>query len=602
MVRECLPLLRATVGNDVRPGASSEKPIFAIGDEGDDRRGENDEGMPLLAAIFEGMPPTIFFDYPPEYGVKKRAGRFFLARGAPKMFYMHTNLVHPYNAVLNTLRRAGFKATNNAAKWSLMWSAQPKPEVLRTFNAYQKTNHFPSSWHLGRKDLVWRHMNRMHRKWGDEYDMTPQSYVLPEDLTSFQTAREANPKTVWIFKPCNASCGRGIRLLTKESKIPKRSGVVQRYVHNPLLINGHKFDLRIYIVVTSFDPLKVYMFHEGLVRLATTKYSFSHKKLAERTMHLPNYSINKHAPAYVKNKDEDVTSPSRVAELDSTSFSFSPKGSKEEAEEREEEEDEGDRDARTRNGRRKRENNEDGEEEEDEDGEEEGEGQPSGVPSKWCLADLRAYFKEHGYDFDQALARIQDLAIKTMIAVEPEIVQVLHRGTGPENLNAQMCFEVFGFDVLLDSDLKPWLLEVNVSPSLSSSSPLDRRLKTCLMADVLTLAGFRPYWQKDVEKEKQQVQEARLLGQGQKVRPARSVTQLQETDLSDFGVEEWALIVLTYEEFMRRGNLDVLYPKPENVGYYHKFFPTARYRNVVLSKWLARDGQDVFHRMRSEGC
>ena len=35
-------------------------------------------------------------------------------------------------------------------------------------------------------------------------------------------------REVWIFKPCNASCGRGIRLLTKESKIPKRSGVVQR--------------------------------------------------------------------------------------------------------------------------------------------------------------------------------------------------------------------------------------------------------------------------------------------------------------------------------------------------------------------------------------
>lgn len=119
----------------------------------------------------------------------------------------------------------------------------------------------------------------------------------------------------------------------------------------------------------------------------------------------------------------------------------------------------------------------------------------------------------------------------------------------------------------------------------------------------MTLAGFRPYWQKDVEKEKQQVQEARLLGQGQKVvRPARSVTQLQETDLAEFGVEEWALIVLTYEEFMRRGNLDVLFPRPDNVDYYQKFFPTARYRNVVLNKWLARDGQEVFHRMRTEGC
>jgi tubulin polyglutamylase TTLL4 len=587
MVRECLPLLRATTSGD--------KPQwFAGGDDDDEKRGEMDEGMPLLAAIFEGMPPTIFFDYPPEYGCKKRAGRFFLARGAPKMYYMHTNLVHPYNSVLNTLRRAGFKATNSAAKWSLLWSAQPKPEVLRTFNAYQKTNHFPASWHLGRKDLVWRHANRMHRKWGDECDLTPQSYILPEDLGAFNTARESNPKAVWIFKPCNASCGRGIRLLTKDSKLPKKPGVAQRYIANPLLINGHKFDLRIYIVVTSFDPLKVYMFHEGLVRLATTRYSFSHKKLGQRTMHLTNYSINKHAAAYVKNQDEvgaDVSSP-RNGQLGSTTFSMSPtlsmspKASRDEGEDREEvEEDDGDR--------------------ENEDGEEEGEGQQSsdGVPSKWCLADLRQYFKDNGWDFDLTLARIQDLAVKTIISVEPEIVQVLHRGTGPENLNAQLCFEVFGFDVLLDQDLKPWLLEVNVSPSLSSSSPLDRRLKTCLMADVMTLAGFRPFWQKDVEKEKQQVAEARLLGQGQKVvRPARSVTQLQETDLTEFGVEEWALIVLSYEEFMRRGNLEVIFPRPDNVDYYQKFFPTARYRNVVLQKWLARDGREVFHRMKTEGC
>merc|ERR1719353_2820788 len=152
---------------------------------------------------------------------------------------------------------------------------------------------------------------------------------------------------------------------------------------------------------------------------------------------------------------------------------MSPKACREDTEEREEEEEEGDR--------------------ENEDGEEEGEGQQSDVPSKWCLADLRQYFKEHGWDFDATLARIQDLAVKTMISVEPEIVQVLHRGTGPENLNAQTCFEVFGFDVLLDQDLKPWLLEVNVSPSLSSSSPLDRRIKTMLCADVLTLVGMRPF-------------------------------------------------------------------------------------------------------------
>ena len=59
------------------------------------------------------------------------------------------------------------------------------------------------------------------------------------------------------------------------------------------------------------------------------------------------------------------------------------------------------------------------------------------------------------------------------------------------NKNKTACFEVYGFDVLIDANLRPWLLEVNVSPSLSSSSPLDKQIKTTLLSDTLYLIGFR---------------------------------------------------------------------------------------------------------------
>jgi len=55
--------------------------------------------------------------------------------------------------------------------------------------------------------------------------------------------------------------------------------------------------------------------------------------------------------------------------------------------------------------------------------------------------------------------------------------------------NSQCCFELYGFDIMLDSDLKPWLLEVNISPSFSSSSPFDKTVKTKLACDFLTLVG-----------------------------------------------------------------------------------------------------------------
>lgn len=76
--------------------------------------------------------------------------------------------------------------------------------------------------------------------------------------------------------------------------------VVAKYLSRPLLVHGHKCDLRLYVVVTSFDPLLIYIYEEGLVRFATVKYDVTHKELWNPCMHLCNYSINKYHSDYVK--------------------------------------------------------------------------------------------------------------------------------------------------------------------------------------------------------------------------------------------------------------------------------------------------------------
>lgn len=55
------------------------------------------------------------------------------------------------------------------------------------------------------------------------------------------------------------------------------------------------------------------------------------------------------------------------------------------------------------------------------------------------------------------------------------------------------CFEVFGFDILIDSDLKPWVLEVNLSPSLATDAPLDLKIKANLITDTLNMCGLRRF-------------------------------------------------------------------------------------------------------------
>jgi len=73
------------------------------------------------------------------------------------------------------------------------------------------------------------------------------------------------------MKPANAACGRGIKMVKKDTVVKnKKDMLVSEYVSNPHLINNFKYDLRIYVLVTSYDPLRIYMFKDGLTRFATT--------------------------------------------------------------------------------------------------------------------------------------------------------------------------------------------------------------------------------------------------------------------------------------------------------------------------------------------
>lgn len=76
--------------------------------------------------------------------------------------------------------------------------------------------------------------------------------------------------------------------------------MISRYVDDPLLCFGHKFDLRIYVVVTSFDPLRIYLYREGLARFASEAYTNADifENESSKFSHLTNYSINKNNSNY----------------------------------------------------------------------------------------------------------------------------------------------------------------------------------------------------------------------------------------------------------------------------------------------------------------
>lgn len=81
-------------------------------------------------------------------------------------------------------------------------------------------------------------------------------------------------------------------------------------MHKPYLIDGLKFDLRIYVLVTGIDPLRIFVYEEGLARFATEPYKPPRSEnLENRFMHLTNYAVNKESPNFVFNEsvsDMDV--------------------------------------------------------------------------------------------------------------------------------------------------------------------------------------------------------------------------------------------------------------------------------------------------------
>ena len=96
------------------------------------------------------------------------------------------------------------------------------------------------------------------------------------------------------------------------------------------------------------------------------------------------------------------------------------------------------------------------------------------------------HLKANNIDTVQLMQDIEDVIIKSIISVEFPVnsackMFVPHRNN---------CFELYGFDILVDSDLKPWLLEVNLSPSLNVDSPIDVKIKSAMICDLMTVVGI----------------------------------------------------------------------------------------------------------------
>ncbi len=105
---------------------------------------------------------------------------------------------------------------------------------------------------------------------------------------------------------------------------------------------------------------------------------------------------------------------------------------------------------------------------------------------KYALKFLK---KMEGRDTNLLMQQIKDIVVKTLIAGQAYLDSVF-KSVQLDDFENSMCFHLLGFDIMLDHKCKPYLLEVNHSPSLSTDSPIDAKIKNGLIRNTIQMLAL----------------------------------------------------------------------------------------------------------------
>ncbi|KAH8857743.1 Tubulin polyglutamylase TTLL7 [Schistosoma japonicum] len=414
-----------------------------------------------------------------------------------------------YEIVNQCVKEAGFTIIldDDISDAYLIWSDNFLPlEKILKLKSYQRANHFPGMVEISRKDLLTKNFSRMQKVEPDEYNFMPNTWILPRDSTYFLNyARKLcrqDSDACFIQKPANGAMGHGIHLYRNVNKIPLNvnNGVVsvlQEYIKNPLLIDGYKCDLRVYVLITSCDPLRTFVYNDGLVRLSAEKYVKLNEPNGDSIYRqLTNYTVNKHHSQYNRSTDEEVSSKRsftffnnyirnvkksdpfiiwdkiydliiktiiialphlvhsyRISSYHKSNQSIYMK-----------------------------------------------------TNDQSSMNDVKQFFvNTNDNNNTQTTSQTSTLTRSTSLtptsllsskttmnksaSSNPSICCFLPKT--PFTVNSNL-FEILGFDILLDDQLNPWLIEVNRSPSFNTDQELDKRVKYGLLTDTIRLLNIRP--------------------------------------------------------------------------------------------------------------
>lgn len=323
-----------------------------------------------------------------------------------------------------SLDKSLWQKAESAEQWDACWyTGMPDQNYFSEVGPERKINHIPGNNALTVKSRLYRSLmdlrERVERQDKGNGHLTerlafvPGVFSMPEDYHVFQQAALDNPGKRWILKPKNAARGKGIQLVGDPADVPLESSwMVQEYLENPHTMHERKYVLRLYVLVSSVSPFRVYLYQQGFAKLASAPYN-------EENANNP-YS-------YLTNPDVNALNLDAEVPVEFVDFER-----------------------------------------------------------------YRAWLREQGHDDGALFAKIEDLvALTCLAALEP--MRERSRVVGADTRG---CYELMGIDCLIDEDLKPWVLECNLSPSLDvcagpeSGGNIEEEIKGGLVADLMALVGL----------------------------------------------------------------------------------------------------------------
>jgi len=444
------------------------------------------------------------------------------------------------NTIYSVLLERGWKESLDEVDWQIHWTSKDWiKNILPKIHLFpdQLINHFRNYYELTRKDLLIKNLKRARVSFlragetaiAEKFDFYPDTYNLPSEYLLFvdafkrqqrseqrdrernerenesiQTKERSVERNLWIAKPIGSSQGRGIFLFERLSAIadwaelwgnsvlsgasssssfasPSFSSssasnvsgallsstsspsenvagdaeannadddggveryIVQKYLHNPLLIGGKKFDMRIYVLVTNYEPLNVYIHREAFARFSTQRYestsSSSSVPSSSASSSVPSSSASSSSSAAASSSSVAGAAKSNIHNnfMHLTNVAIQKEGANYD--------------------------------------------EISG--GKLNLGVLRRYFTALYEDGADRIAHcfhlITELIYYSLLSVKSLMIKDRH------------CFELYGYDVLIDAAFKPWLIEVNASPSLSANTLEDELLKKSMLHDCFHVLEF----------------------------------------------------------------------------------------------------------------